>query len=201
MKKNIILVLIMCMVIGALSGCNGNNGRNSDEVTTEQNLEGMVHLENADAVSAFFKEVYAGVPNDLLPGNIETTQLDLNDADVIGYNTGFENFGNGDAISSQIDEIYVSESMIGSVAYSAIYIRTKDGADAEMIRNTLMESVNPSKWICVTAQKEISAVFGNDIFFVMGAQDTADVVYAEAKKAAGNRGMSVSEPMEKINPV
>ena len=201
MKKKIILVLIMSMVIGTLAGCNGNNGRNSDEVTTEQNLEGMVHLENADAVSAFFEEVYSKVPNDLLPGNIETTQLDLSDADVVGYNTGFADFGNGDAISSQIEGIYVSESMIGSVAYSAIYIRTKDEADAEMIWNTLMENVNASKWICVTAQKEISAVFGNDIFFVMGAQDTADAVYAEAKKAAQSRGMSVSEAKEKINPV
>ena len=93
---------------------------------TEQNLEGMVHLESADDVSAFFKAVYAAVPQDMLPGNIETTELDLNDAELINYNTGFDNFGNGDTLSSQIEGIYLSESMIGSVAYSAIYIRTKD---------------------------------------------------------------------------
>ena len=186
-------ILAASLVTGCASG-NTEDNRNSDEVQTEEvkDTQEMVHLETAEDVTAFFDELYQGVPQDMLPANIATTELPLDDMETVTYQTGLEDL-------SGIEGIYLSESMIGSVAYSALYIRTNDEADAQQLRQTLMDNINPAKWICVTAEKQIAGVFGNDIFFVMAATDTADEVYGQAKKAAESRNMSVSEAIDRIN--
>lgn len=198
MKKKMALLLITAMLAGTITACGGTNkntDRNSDETQTQtqtQAEEGMVHLEDAEAVSAFFDEMYTNIPEDMLPGGITTTELDLQAADMISYNTGLTDV-------SQIAGISLSESMIGSVAYSVVYIRTQEGADTDQIRQNLMDNINPAKWICVAAEKQIAGRFGDDIFFVMSSADTADKVYEEAVKAAQSRDMKVAEPLEKTN--
>lgn len=189
-----VIALALALSMAMLTGCGGDTGRNSDEVTTEQAADsaGMVHLESAEEVSAFMDEVYAGVAQELLPMNVTTTELDLNDADMIEYHTGLVNL-------TGIEGLYLSESMISSVAYSAIYIRTNDEADAEVLRQMLMDNINPSKWVCVTAEKEYAVILGDDIFFVMGAQDTAEAVLNQAITVAQSRNMKVSDTIKKEN--
>lgn len=189
-----VIIMALALSMSMLTGCGGDTNRNSDEVTTEQAADsaGMVHLEGAEEVTAFMDEVYAGVAQELLPMNVDTTELDLNDADMIEYQTGLVNL-------SGIEGIYLSESMIGSIAYSAIYIRTNDEADAEVIREMLMDNINPSKWICVTAEQEYAVLLGDDIFFVMGSPDTAKAVLDGAISAAQARNMKVSDIREKTN--
>lgn len=189
-----VIALVLALSMAMLTGCGGDTGRNSDEVTTEQAADsaGMVHLESAEEVSAFMDEVYAGVAQELLPMNVTTTELDLNDADMIEYHTGLVNL-------TGIEGLYLSESMISSVAYSAIYIRTNDEADAEVVRQMLMDNINPSKWVCVTAEKECAVIFGDDIFFVMGTQDTAEAVLNQAITVAQSRNMKVSDTIKKEN--
>lgn len=196
MKKKIALLLMTAMLAGMITACGSNTtDRNADEVQTQtQDEEGMVHLENAEEVSAFLDEMYTNIPEDMIPASIMTTELDLQDMETVSYHTGLTDI-------SQIEGISLSESMIGSVAYSVVYIRTQEGANAELIRQNLMDNVNPAKWICVTAEKQIAGLFGNDIFFVMAPADTADLVYKEAVKAAENRNMKVAEPLEKTNPI
>lgn len=193
------LVTALAVTLAAamlMTGCGNDTGRSSDEVITdERDADGMVHLENADEVSAFFEEIYGTVGKDQLPMGLSTTELDINDADAISYHTGLTDL-------TGIDSIYLSESMVGSIAYSAVYITTNEEADAQLIRQTVFDNVNPSKWICVTAEKEIAANFGADVFFVMGSSDTVDLVYTAAVKAAQNRNMIVSdEILEKTNPM
>lgn len=189
-----VIALVLALSMAMLTGCGGDTGRNSDEVTTEQAADsaGMVHLESAEEVSAFMDEVYAGVAQELLPMNVTTTELDLNDADMIEYHTGLVNL-------TGIEGLYLSESMISSVAYSAIYIRTNDEADAEVVRQMLMDNINPSKWVCVTAEKECAVILGDDIFFVMGTQDTAEAVLNQAITVAQSRNMKVSDTIKKEN--
>lgn len=90
---------------------------------------------------------------------------------------------------------------MSSVAYSAVYIRTNDEGDAKVVLQSLMDNINPAKWVCVSAEKQVGALFGNDIFFVMGSPDTVDEVYKSAAAAAQGRGLNVSEMMEKNNPL
>ena len=193
-----IFAVIMALSMSALTGCGNRSGdRNSDEVSSEESADtaGMVHLNSADEVSAFFDEVYGGVAEDLLPmGGAVMTELDLGDTDMLSYHTGL-------TALDGIEGVYLSESMVSSTPYSAIYIRTSDDADAESIRKQLMDNINPAKWVCVTAEQQYAVLVGNDVFFVMGFQDTASEVLAKAIAAAEARNMKVSDTTEKVNPV
>ena len=191
-----VIAVAMALSMTMLTGCGKGDDRSSDEVSTEESADtaGMVHLNSADEVSAFFDEVYGGLAEDLLPMDVSTTELALEDTDMLSYHTGLTDL---DGIAG----VYLSESMISSVAYSAVYIRTTDDADAESIRKQLMDNIDPAKWICVTAEQEYAVILGNDIFFVMGPQDTASEVLAKAIAAAESRNMKVSETLEKANPI
>jgi hypothetical protein len=90
---------------------------------------------------------------------------------------------------------------MSSVAYSAIYVRTTDDADSTTIRDTIMENVDPSKWVCVTAEKQSAVILGNDVFFVMGAPETVDAVMENVINSAKSRNMTVSDIVEKTNPL
>lgn len=196
MNKIGIAAMIMTLSLSMLTGCGNSGDRTSDEVSTEENVDttGMVHLNSVDEVSAFMDEVYGGVAEDLLPMEVMTTELDMGDTDMISYHTGLTDL-NG------IEGIYLSESMMSSTAYSAVYIRTTDDADAEAIRQQLMDNVNPAKWVCVTAEQQYAVLVGKDIFFVMGYPDTASAVLEKAIAAAQARNMKVSDKLEKTNPI
>ena len=196
MNKIGIAAILMTLSLSMLTGCGNSGDRTSDEVSTEENADtaGMVHLNSADEVSAFMDEVYGGVAEDLLPMEVSTTELDLGDTDMISYHTGLSDLDG-------IEGIYLSESMMSSTAYSAVYIRTTDEADAEAIRQQLMDNINPAKWICVTAEQQYAVLLGNDIFFVMGHQDTASAVLEKAIAAAESRSMKVSDKLEKAKPI
>lgn len=196
MNKIGIAAIMMTLSLSMLTGCGKSGDRTSDEVSTEDNADtaGMVHLNSVDEVSAFMDEVYGGVAEDLLPMEVMTTELDLGDTDMISYHTGLSDLDG-------IEGIYLSESMMSSTAYSAVYIRTTDEADADAIRKQLMDNINPAKWVCVTAEQQYAVLLGNDIFFVMGQQDTASAVLEKAIAAAESRNMKVSDKLEKANPI
>ena len=196
MNKIGIAAIVMTLSLSMLTGCGNSGDRTSDEVSTEENADtaGMVHLNSVDEVSAFMDEVYGGVAEDLLPMEVQTTELDLGDTDMISYHTGLSDLDG-------IEGIYLSESMMSSTAYSAVYIRTTDEADAEAIRKQLMDNINPAKWVCVTAEQQYAVLLGNDILFVMGHQDTASAVLEKAIAAAESRNMKVSDKLEKANPI
>lgn len=193
MKKKLMVIAIAAACMMAAAGCS-DGGRTSDEVETNvsDDAAGMVHLGSTDDVSALIDTIYAGAAQDLLPATLATTHLEMTDTDTIEYNTGIQDL-------TGIESISISEPMMSSVAYSAIYVRTNDDANAEDIRKAMMDNIDPAKWICVTAQKELSVLAGNDVFFVMGESDTVDEVYAQFEKAAKEKGMTVSKPVEKYN--
>jgi hypothetical protein len=197
LTKTLMVALALSFSMAMLVGCATDTGRSSDEVITEEekpDVSGMVHLENSDDVNAFIDEVYGAVSSDILPSSLMTNELGIDDADTIEYHTGLVNLDG-------IEGIYLSEPMMSSVAYSAIYVRTNDAADSETIRNEIMENVDPSKWVCVTAEKQSAVILGNDVFFVMGAPETVDAVMENAINSAKARNMSVSDTVEKTNPL
>ena len=197
MKRKMITTLSTVLAaVMLMTGCGAGTDRNSDEVSTQEHDENaMVHLDGLEDVSKLFDDIYAQVSEDMLPAYIETTEVDMQDMDSVTFQTGLTDV-------TGIEGIYMSESMIGSIAYSAMYIKTTDDADVEELKQRVMDSVNPAKWICVTAEKEIANAFGRDIFFVMGDPDTAQSVYDAAVSAAQQRNMSVSDKaLEKDNPM
>ena len=150
-------------------------------VELPENVQGLA---SADEVTAFLDAVYAKVPAENLPMMLMHTPLDLSDMDAVTYNTGLTSV-------EGIDGIVVSESGVGSIAYSLVYIMTADGADADAIQ--------AAKWICVSADQVISVRLGSDVLLVMGSPETklAETVYNAVAETAEGVFASVGEKVEK----
>lgn len=152
-----------------------------------ENVDGLA---SAEEVTAFLENVYATVGQENLPMMLQHTALDLTDMDAVTYNTGLTSIDG-------IDGIVVSESGVGSIAYSLVYIMTADGADADAIQTELMEKINPAKWVCVSAEKLISVRLGSDVLLVMGDSTLAGSVYDAVVETAQGVFTSVGEKVEK----
>ncbi len=109
-------------------------------------------------------KLYADINEDELPMMLTNTQLNTdNIANYIG--------------TSDVDfkEGIVSESMTGSIPHSVVLLRVNDNANIESIKQTIKDSANPRKWICVEAENVYVESNGNLIILIM-SNDIADKI-------------------------
>lgn len=102
------------------------------------------------------KQVYKDIKEEEFPMAVENIEITAENV---------ENFLGSKEI--EFKEALASESMITSVAYSVILIRTKEGADVEKIKQQLKASVNPNKWICVGVEEVIIESKGDLIIVIL----------------------------------
>ena len=153
-----------------------NDGGNNNTDDGEANFDIVDKVESADdAVNFIAGNVYSKC-KDVLPMYTETVVLSKDDMDSITYNTGLTDI-------SGIDDIIISESGIGSFAYSFVMLRT-DGTNTADIQTALGSSINPNKWICVSADKVASVMLDNDIILVMGKAEQVDTIMTAVIEAA-----------------
>ncbi len=134
----------------------------------------------------FLEEMYAKVDEEMLPWGIQNTELDLTDSELLMYQSGLKE---GDKLESVI----LSESMLSSTAYSVVYAVPKEGESAEKILDEMMKNMNPSKWICVTADYMYGVTFDNNAFVVMADKEMSDLVYQAAVDTAKEQGLKVGK--------
>ena len=114
-----------------------------------------------DELSSIVDSIY-GIKD---PGlRLANSALDLNNKDMVKYNTGLED-------TSKVKEVIVSEAMIISQAYSLVLVRVNDVADAKSVAEDMLEGINPAKWICVRAD-DLKVVAYKDVvlLIMMGSQ-------------------------------
>lgn len=68
-------------------------------------------------------------------------------------------------------EAYASDAMIGSIAHSIALLKLPDGTDAAALAETITNSVDPRKWICVEAEQTVVRQHGQYILVAMGWAD------------------------------
>lgn len=106
---------------------------------------------------------------------VSTKGADLPDTDTIKVTKdNFENFF-GDA-DINFKEAIVSEAKINAVAYMVGIIRLNDNEDVQKAVDTLKESVNPNRWICVIPDNVIIDNNQNIIIVIMASSDNADTI-------------------------
>lgn len=72
----------------------------------------------------------------------------------------------------EFKEALASESPVGSIAYSVVLVRTKEGADVEKVKKQIKESVNPRKWICVgVEEKNVIVESKGDLIILIMSND------------------------------
>ena len=102
---------------------------------------------------------------------LATTPVDINDTDALTAFTGLTD-------ASKIKEVVASEPMMGSQAYSLVLVRVNDSADAEAVADAMKAGINPSKWVCVTADNVKVAAYGDVVMLAM-TSSSLDVPTAE----------------------
>ena len=89
-----------------------------------------------------------------------TMPVDLADADTTAWLTGVSD-------PSLLKEAAVSESMMGSQAYSLVLVQVADAARVEEVANMMLQNIDPVKWICVQADDIDAGIKGDLVLFVM----------------------------------
>lgn len=171
MKKKILIILIAFIVIIGIYGVFHFNQHNDELIENTNTL-------NEDEVSSINLEelinnVYSNVPEGTLP-NLQTVKVELNDLDIVEYETGLKSVEN-------IEEIYKSD-MMSSQAYSFIVVKTKNISDAEKVQTEMVNNIDPRKWICVCAEKIYSISKDNVVALVMSNEEWGKPVFEAIKK-------------------
>lgn len=99
----------------------------------------------------------------------EGMEIDLSDTANLEYYLGITNV-------EDVKEAIFSESMIGAQAYSLVLARVNDASKTEEIKASILEKVNPRKWICVEADQLRVASSGDLIMFVMVDSKLGDTI-------------------------
>lgn len=133
-------ILLALLVVGAifLTGCTSK----------EKNIEG--------SLEDIMTKLYEGISEDELP--MALTNTEITSDNMVGF------LG---ATDIEFESALASESMVGSIAHSVMLIRTKEGQDIEEVKEKIQNSINPNKWICVTAENVIVKNKGNLILVIM----------------------------------
>lgn len=172
MKKQTIIILtvviLALVVIFAVVFMNKGNKTN------------LKPIESAEDLSALIKELYVG-KEETLPPSVNTTIVDVTDANAVKLATGLDNGDN-------LQFLAVSEPMISSQAYSLVLAKVKDGVDANEVAKAMSEKINPAKWICVSAEKIYATNSGDVVCLVMSSEEWAKPVYESFKTLAGTVG-------------
>ena len=181
-KKLLVTLLAGALLLTACGKTNETAGEDTTDTTitdtvTEETTGPANVITSADDVIAFLdNDVYPQCPAESLPMMLMSMPLEMTDSETITYHTGL-------ADVAGITDIIISESGVGSIAYSLVYLRT-DGTNTEEIQKTLGESINPRKWVCVGAEYIASVTLDNDVVLIMGAKDQVDMVMDAVTTAA-----------------
>ncbi len=187
LKKIFVTLLAFSML---LSACGSKDDETIGAETTDPNAgitevapeEGTgttaSKITTADEAIAFITDsVYPQCP-DFIPMMTETMALPLDDPDTISFHTGMTDL-------TGITDVILSQSGVGSIAYSLVYLRT-DGSDVAGVQSTLGSSIDPAKWICVTAEYIASVTLDNDVILIMGEKTQVDNIMNAVTTAAAD---------------
>lgn len=111
----------------------------------------------AEGLQAVVDGIYAKYA---LPFMVGTIPAEMINADSYSYYTGM-------ADDSKVADLLVSESMIGSQAYSLVLVTVKDGEDVNAVADAMINGINQRKWMCVEADLIRTVTHGNTVMLVM----------------------------------
>ncbi|MCI6011943.1 MAG: hypothetical protein PUK54_11220 [Firmicutes bacterium] len=120
-----------------------------------------------------------------------TTEVDLSDTEMANVITGISSL-------DLVESAAYSESMMGSQAYSLVVVKVKNKKNTEAIANEMLNGINQSKWICVTADDLRVAAAGDVAVLIMVDSGFKDTVTAKEivnafKSLCGGLDVSLSK--------
>lgn len=145
MKKFISVILMAALALSLFAACG-----KTDDAPKGADLSG-------ESAEALVNKIYeTKVPEFALM----TMPVDLADAEMVAWQTGIND-------PALLKEAVISESMMGSQAYSMVMVRVNDAAKSEEVAQMMLDNIDPRKWICVAADDIDAAIYGDLVLFVM----------------------------------
>lgn len=175
----IVVVAAIVTVVLLRSNEGLDTGKGNGASKSNLNVTSVNDLQNVVA------NLYAGL-EEQLPGSLNTSVIDVNDADAFKFATGLES-------SEGVEYGVISEPMMSSQAYSLVLLKVKDGVDANQIAKNMSETIDTRKWICVTAEKLYATNSGNVVCLVMSSDAWARPVYENFKTISGTIGQEYTK--------
>lgn len=117
-------------------------------------------------LEALVERIYEEKDPGIGVGEIE---IDLADAEAVQMFTGLSD-------ASAVEEVAVSEALIGSQAYSLVLVRVADVKDARSVAEAMRDGIDPWKWICVGADDVQVVASGDVVMLIMVSSELSDSV-------------------------
>ena len=157
--KKIILALALVLAFTLVFASCSNEEVADDNKENVENVpeETPAKILTAEELEAAVNAIYEKHPMPFMVGSLPAEMLN---ADSYLYYTGPEN-------DEAINAVVVSESMMGSQAYSLVLASVKEGNDVEAVATAMMNGINQAKWVCVEADLIRTVVSGNTMRLVM----------------------------------
>ena len=145
MKKFISVILMAALVLSLFAACG-----KTDDAPKGADLSG-------ESAEALVNKIYESKMPEFA---LMTMPVDLADTEMVAWQTGVSD-------PALLKEAVISESMMGSQAYSMVMVRVNDAAKAEEVAQMMLDNIDPRKWICVAADDIDAAIYGDLVLFVM----------------------------------
>ena len=145
MKKFISVILMAALALSLFAACG-----KTDDAPKGADLSG-------ESAEALVNKIYESKMPEFA---LMTMPVDLADAEMVAWQTGVSD-------PALLKEAVISESMMGSQAYSMVMVRVNDAAKAEEVAQMMLDNIDPRKWICVAADDIDAAIYGDRVLFVM----------------------------------
>ena len=164
MKK---IALILSLVL-MLAACGAQPAETTAPVETTTPVETTVPVESEPVIESepefvlteteeLLNKIYENVTVEL---PLMTMPIDLADEFAVTAYTGA-------ASAEGMIEGAFNESMIGAQAYSLSLVKCESAEKAAKLAQTMFDSIDTRKWVCVEATEKQAVVAGDLAFFVM----------------------------------
>ena len=159
MKKLLSVALALCLVLTLFAAC-GNTTPATTTPTTEATTAPAARFDGT--MEQLLNEIIAIQPVEF---SGEALTLDLADESEEGLwsfqsHTGLES-------AADLSDAAFFEPMMGSIAYSMVAVRVKEGVEAQTVAQAMKEGINPRKWVCVEANDILCAGASDVVLFIM----------------------------------
>ena len=167
MKKIVVWIAIVSMLLG-LTACGQQATQSAYPGTMTELVEGIYR--NCTQQPEFA----LGDP----------TPIDTSDAFALQSYLGLTD-------ASLVQEAVFSEPMINAQAYSLCALRGAEGKNPKDVAQSVLDGVDPRKWICVEADQVRVGVWGDTVVLAMVSSDLApnladDLMTAYSKTVGGD---------------
>lgn len=158
MKKLALVLALILALSTMLIGCTSSEEENNEVVeNNNETVTETVTVLSAEELQTAVDAIYEKYPVPFMAGTIPAEMIT---ADSYAYYTGL-------ADDSKVNAVIVSESMIGSQAYSLVLLSVKEGEDAEAVANEMINGIDQRKWMCVEADLIRTVASGNTVMLIM----------------------------------